>query len=137
MYVIVFHSLLVVLWVFSFFFFILIKMSLAFDRLVAVLLTRQCTLVVVWGEAVIWAAVVLDHTIDVSHILYFDCSILAMIILSFSLHIPSCLFYVGDIFLPKKNAILLSKKTVNGGSGTIWSQVICLWNRLNMKKRLL
>lgn len=86
-------------------------MSLAFDRWV-VAPTHQCTLDVVWGVAAIWAVAGLDHTIDVSKVvlwLFHSCH--DYFLSPLPCISPLLLFLCWRYFLPKKNAILLSKKS--------------------------
>lgn len=89
------------------------------------------------GVAAIWAVAGLDHTIDVSKVvlwLFHSCH--DYFLSPLPCISPSCFFYAGDIFSLRRMPFFFQRR-VNGGSGTIWSQVICLWNRLDMKKRLL
>lgn len=112
-------------------------LSLSFDRLVAAL-TLQCTLDVVWGAAVTWVAVDLVHTIDVSQTALLCCVIFVFLFFSFlSSFFPSHSFYVEDDLLFLRGTPCFFLRRVIGGSGITWSQVICLWNRLNKRKRLL
>lgn len=91
---------------------ILMKFPLASDRWVAAR-TPQCTLDVVWGAAVIWAVVGLDHTIDVSQTalwLFHSCHDYFFSSFFF-FYFPSHSFYVGDLFFPRRMPLFFSKKS--------------------------